>query len=172
MTAQAPDLYEIASGLLDCACTALQPDCPKTRCVVPGLEVEWNCCTDGQLAINLVSGWPSRSFPIPDVASTNCDIPFFVYTFRITLLRCVAVQAEPTPCITLADQAARQLRDVQLVANGLVCCLTDVESMSCLLGAGYRWVLSTLQTLGPEGGCVGFSQDIVVGVPMCWECCP
>lgn len=168
-------LYDLSRSILECAATSLGTRRPKRMCLMPGSEVEWNCCTeDGQLSVGLVASYPSSSFPIPDSTTGPCQLPYMAHTLAVTLLRCSpggSTNRGPT-CEQYQDAAQRLLEDVELVQDALMCCLSDQDSYNVLLGVGYKWVLGTLTTVGPEGGCVGFVQQLTVGLPTCAECCP
>lgn len=173
-------LYQVAGFLLDCACDALADTdggCPARRCVVPGIEAEAvNCCEgQGQLTVNLISVFPSRSFPAPDPAADNCDTPITAAAYQIEVFRCMPtgdVERAPS-CDALDDTALLTMVDIAAVRKGVTCCLRDESQAVPVLGRGYRWVLGNHFPIGrPDemGGCVGTRLELTVGWLTCWDC--
>lgn len=171
--------FNVARALLDCACLALDSTsagCPNRRCVVPGGEIEFvNCCggnKGGQLTINLESTYASRQFPVPDSTPNKCDSPYEVVTYMITILRCVPVGDidRAASCDELERVAQTTFIDKYVVREAVRCCLEDNEAFASVAGFNYRWVLDEHTTVGPEGGCVGSSLRVVVGLGSCHDC--
>lgn len=171
-------LYRVGGLLLDCACAKLQlteTGCPDRRCIVPGIEPEAvNCChPGGQLTVNVVRTYPSRQFPVPDLGTpNNCDAPYQVATFNVTVFRCMPVGSveHPPSCAKLDDTALVVLSDMEAVRQGVVCCLRDRDTLMPTLGDAYVWGLGDHLPVGPEGGCVGTNLTVLVGLPTCWDC--
>lgn len=171
--------YRIGALLLDCVCAklALTPSgCPDRRCLVPGIEpsVE-NCCdgkNGGQLTVNIIRTYPSRNFPVPNIAAVNCDDPWSVTTYGIQVWRCVTAGDihHPPNCSALDDTALKTWTDMEAMRQGVACCLRDRSSKESVIGIGYEWNLGDHTTLGPEGGCVGSNLLVQVGIPTCWDC--
>lgn len=169
--------YELARALLECACTRLGGECPERRCVVPGTQVSWdNCCsgqTGGQLTVHVAQRYPSRTFPDPDLRRpANCDAPYRVVEYVVTILRCSPVGSgqHPASCDELDTAAQQALRDLERVADSVECCLLDRDPLQVLLGGAYTWALGQQLTLGPEGGCAGSELHVLVGMLHCREC--
>jgi hypothetical protein len=143
---------------------------------VPGAEIEFvNCCggsNGGQLTVNLESVYASRIFPQPDGVPNKCDAPYEVVTYNITILRCVPVgdMDRAASCDQLESVALTTFVDQQVIREGIRCCLEDQESFSAVAGYNYRWVLDESPTLGPEGGCVGSSLRVIIGLGACHDC--
>lgn len=171
--------FNVARALLDCVCLALDSTsagCPNRRCVVPGGEIEFvNCCGGsggGQLTINLESTYASRQFPTPDSAPNKCDAPYEVVTYMVTVLRCVPVGDidRAASCAQLEAVAQTTFIDQYVVREAVRCCLEDSASFDAVAGFNYRWVLDENPTLGPEGGCVGSSLRVIIGLGACHDC--
>lgn len=173
-------LYKVAGMLLTCACDKLEltaGGCPDRRCVVPGLIPEAaNCCTPpggGQLTVNVVRTFPSRQFPVPDLGTpNNCNAPWQVVTYAITIFRCMPVgdmHHAPT-CDALDDAALLAITDMEAIRVGVFCCLIDRDTAEQTIGMGYEWTFGDHLTTEPQGGCVGSVLNVQVGIPICWEC--
>lgn len=178
MAADFDRIYRVGAKLLDCACTMLaqtQFGCPPRICLVPGESpsVE-NCCAgQGQLTVNVARIFESRSFPVADAGTpANCDVPLEVVVYEVEVWRCAPVGSPHSPptCDALDDTARITMSDMTAVRWGIKCCLNNVASVSDVLPSGYRWTFEEHITKGPEGGCVGSSLSVVVGLPQCWEC--
>jgi hypothetical protein len=171
--------FGVARALLDCACLALSSTsagCPSRRCVVPGAEIEFvDCCggaNGGQLTINLESVYASRQFPVPDSVANRCDAPYEVVTYSITILRCVPTGDfdHAASCEQLESVAQTTFIDQYVLREAIRCCLEDEESFASVAGYNYRWVLDEHPTLGPEGGCVGSTLRVIIGLGACHNC--
>lgn len=163
-------IYDLAAHLLECVALRLGPRSPARACVVPGTEVSFeNCCGSdqgGQLTINVISTYPSRIFPDPDRGQPqNCPPPYIVAQYGVTLLRCTPVGSgtkAPT-CEQLDANAQLTMRDQEEVQAGVICCLQDEDTITTLIGQQIVWVLNDQATIGPQGGCAGSQQLVLVG---------
>src|SRR5262245_9767096 len=102
VTAQSPrpeEPYELAAGLLEAAATELElfaaqglSGCkPPRTCVVPGRELTWDDCDCGLLGVNIVTAYPSETFPFQlggNGPSVSCGVPWLVVHYAVTILRC------------------------------------------------------------------------------------
>lgn len=171
--------YRVGGLLLDCVCAKLsltEAGCPARRCLVPGVEpsVE-NCCAGkngGQLTVHIVRSYPSRKFPLPDVAAGNCDAPLDVVTYSVQVWRCMPTGTvdHPPRCDDIDDTALTAWTDKEAIRLGVACCLRDRDTAEKTVGVGYDWIFGDFVTKGPEGGCVGSEQLVQIGLPVCWEC--
>lgn len=170
--------FMLAEALIDCICSKLETTtwgCPGRKCVAPGSEVEWaNCCEDeGQLTVNLQNVFPSRNFPVPEPGPENCVTPYEVLNFEIQVIRCVPTGTHtrgPT-CDQLSQTAEMTFSDLMAMRAGVRCCLQDTEGIEELASVPYfRWSFGEHISLGPEGGCVGSSLQVLVGIPICDGC--
>lgn len=171
--------FEVARALLDCICLALNSTsagCPSRSCIVPGAEIEFvNCCgskNGGQLTINLESVYNSRQFPVPDTVANNCDAPYEVAAYSVTILRCSPsgdIDHAPT-CEALEAAAFTTFVDQRVVREAVQCCLSDTSAFESVAGFDYRWVLDENPTIGPEGGCAGSTLRVLIGWMTCHNC--
>lgn len=169
--------YDLAAHLLDCACQRLADECPGRHCVAPGTEPSFeNCCageTGGQLTVNVIRRFPSRQFPTPDFGSPrNCFLPYVVTQYQLTIVRCAHVgsgRQGPT-CTDLDTTAQQTMRDMERVWDGIACCLNDDDTVRQLVLGAYQWTFGNQETTEPQGGCVGSTTDVLVGIPPCVEC--
>lgn len=171
-------IYRVGALLLDCACQKLAltiGGCPPRMCLVPGATPEVvNCCAHGgQLTVNVVRSYPSRTFPNPDLGEpSNCDVPYLVVNYSVQVWRCSPVgNVERAPsCDSLDDAARKTMADMTAITQGIICCLRDEPTHESIIGPGYRWALGDATMEGPEGMCTGVNLQVIVGLPTCWEC--
>ncbi|MGW1989573.1 hypothetical protein [Embleya sp. NPDC001921] len=182
-------IHELAEGVLGCVCAALttaaeevedQPGCPCRSCVVPG-EVAWDSCDDpctgekdvGQLSVSVARVYASSHDDFPSDTRTvqgarGCvPPPVTAVELVITLLRCTPSFDEsgcPPTCEDLAVAARRLHVDLVTVYNALLCCFPGTDPTR---RRGRRFVMGSQRTVGPEGGCVGLEQRVVVSLPGC-----
>lgn len=169
--------YDLARTLLECACARLADECPTWHCVVPGSQVSWdNCCsgkTGGQLTVHVAQAYPSRTFPDPDLRRpANCDAPYTVLEYVVTILRCSPVGSgqHPASCEDLDVTAQQTLRDLERVRDSTACCLLQQDAMQALLRGPYAWAFGQQLSLGPDGACAGSELHVLVGMSPCREC--
>jgi hypothetical protein len=130
---------ELLAAVVDALPAAQKP--ARVIALVPGTQVVWDDCEDGQLTGRLASMTP--------ISSTNqrCQIDYWSATGELTLLRCALTQDEegraPLPG-DLKVEAAESLRDTDLLLS---------------IVASFEWVDSILSwnPLGPDGGCKGIA---------------
>lgn len=160
-------LYATKAGLVDCVAARLAagPGGEVARAgVVPGLEVAWDDCECGLLAVHHVNIWPSRTFPEPDRGGpfTKCDPPWWVVDVRVTVARCVPTgDGDQPPSVEALDAAAALAdADIEAMQVGVACCL-----------AGRQHRVTDHLPLGPGGACVGSELAVLVGFGNCPEAC-
>ncbi|RPK58364.1 hypothetical protein EES44_24270 [Streptomyces sp. ADI96-15] len=182
-------LHDLTEVVLACVCAALQdtadqvdgqPGCPCRACVVPG-AVAWDSCDDpcggkgdgGQLSVNVVRMFPTNPFPTEDRSvqgARNCQPPTTTAVeLAVTLLRCAPTVTElgcPPSCEELGDAARILHVDAVTVFNALYCCLPGTGGGR----RGRKFVMGQQRTIGPEGGCVGVEQRVIVAMPGCAPC--
>lgn len=170
-------VYDLAAHLLECVCDRLGSSCPDRACVVPGFEVSHeNCCggdRGGQLTINLVQRFPSRQFPAADLGTPqNCEAPYLVAVYQVEIVRCMPTgsQSHAPTCNELDQSAQATMLDAEKVWDGVSCCLQNKDVVTQLVGAPNAWVMGLQQTVNPQGGCVGSTLRVTVGMPNCLEC--
>ncbi|GGT29158.1 hypothetical protein P6B95_15465 [Streptomyces atratus] len=77
----------------------------------------------------------------------------------------VAEQGCPPTCEELAAAARVTHLDSVTVYNSLMCCLPHTAGRR-----GRRFVMGQQRTIGPQGGCVGVEQRVIVALPGCAPC--
>ena len=111
----------------------------RTISLVPGTQVVWDDCEDGQLTCRLASMAPISS------SGQRCQIDYWSATGELTLLRCALTQDDqgvaPKPG-DLKAEGAESLAD------------TDVMLKTV---ASFEWVdsIASWAPVGPDGGCKG-----------------
>ncbi|TDC29494.1 hypothetical protein E1211_25895 [Micromonospora sp. 15K316] len=189
MALTALGVHELAERVLACVCQALDataeevtghPGCPCRACVVPGAPA-WDSCEDpcdnsggpgGQLTVHVARIFPSREFPAPDqtvLGLRGCTPPSTTAAeLVVTLLRCAPAPTEhgcPPSCEELAATARIVHVDAATVFNALMCCLPSTGGWR-----GRRFVMGEQRIVGPQGGCVGVEQRVIVALPGCGPC--
>jgi hypothetical protein len=187
-------VQDAAEAVLACVCAALQdaagqvdgqPGCPCRTCLVPGMPA-WDSCDDpcneapadgagGQLSVNVARLFPSSDFPTQDrtlpVAQARgratCAVPAnMAVELVVTLLRCAPTFDEggcPPPCDALGEAARILHTDMVVVRNALECCLPTTGEQR----RGRVVFVGEGRTVGPQGGCVGLEQRVIVALPGC-----
>ncbi|WP_326694749.1 hypothetical protein [Streptomyces sp. NBC_01766] len=184
-------IRDLTEAVVGCVCAALartaqevegQPGCPCRACVVPG-QPAWDSCDDpcgqdgegGQLTVSVAriygssdAEFPSESRVVQGVRGCTPP-PITALELVVTLLRCAPTFSEdgcPPSCEEL--NASAQILHVDMVAvfNALLCCLPGTQQAR----RGRRFVMGQQKVLGPEGGCVGLEQRVIVALPGCGKC--
>lgn len=189
MALTALGVHDLAERLLACVCEALDraaeevngyPGCPCRACVVPGAPA-WDSCEDpcdgsgepgGQLTVHVARIYPSAEFPEPDrrvLGLRGCTPPpTTAVELVVTLLRCAPGPDEhgcPPSCEELAEAARTVHVDAATIYNAIMCCLPGTGGRR-----GRRFVAGEQRIVGPQGGCVGVEQRVVVALPGCAPC--
>ena len=159
----------VAQELLDCAETALGTTAagiPPRVCLYPGAEPTWDACDCGMLAIHVPRNYLSASFPDvkvrPPFRPKECQIPFTVVEYVVTVLRCVPGNDDsgrPPSCDRLNASMATQLDDRQAVLWGVQCCLDSRLHM-----------IGDQLAVGEQGGCAGSELHVFVAFANCEPC--
>lgn len=185
-------VHDMAADILACVCAALEqaaaeddtgclPGCPTRACVVPGRPA-WDSCgqedcgdeVGGQLTVHLVGLRPAPTTGDATrvaMAAAGCGPPpRTVAELVVTLLRCAPVPDDtgcPPDCEEM-DAAARVVHaDAVTVWSALTCCLPEITHSR---RGTPRWELPAgPQIVGPQGGCVGVEQRVLVTMPA--VCC-
>ncbi|MEZ7005823.1 hypothetical protein [Streptomyces sp. AD55] len=184
-------VHDLAEAVLGCVCAALdavadqvegQPGCPARACVVPGAPA-WDDCdapcdgpgAPGQLTVHVHRLYPSTRFPVEDIevrGTPGCSPPAKTAAeLVVTLLRCAPVPTEngcPPPCEELSEAARILHTDSTTLYNALLCCLPQTGTGNRRRGP--QFVLGGQRTIGPQGGCVGIEQRVIVALPGCSPC--
>ncbi|WP_405961300.1 hypothetical protein OG235_37200 [Streptomyces sp. NBC_00024] len=182
-------VHDLTEAVLGCVCAALdataediegQPGCPCRTCVVPGTAA-WDSCDDpcgpsegagGQLTVNVARIYPSSLTSFPSQDQTVQGVrgctppPITAVELVITLLRCAPTVSEdgcPPSCEELSEASRILHIDEVTVYNALLCCLPQTGGGR----RGRKFVIGAQRTIGPEGGCVGLEQRVIVALPGC-----
>lgn len=153
-----PDyLNDLLDEILACACNTLNEGfsdcaCPCRLFISAGPPV-WDveaCCSDGQLTANIERIYTFGNFPVQASGVNLCQTPLAV-DVNVTLLRCFPTlkddgNAPSSAELQLASEAV--YRDMYLLTNGLLCCLSRT-------GKRRNFVFRQARVVGPQGGCVG-----------------
>lgn len=177
-----PDaIYGIAEGMLEAACAELDvfqaaghgPGCPARRCVYPGVELPWDNCDCGLLAVHVKTAYPSARFPFQqggEEPAAQCGVPWLVVQYAATILRCVPTTQDdgsPPPCDAVATAAEVSMWDRTAVWRGVACYL----AVPINTGGQLRPHLFQEQvSLGEQGACAGSELNVLVGLPLCEAC--
>lgn len=187
MTLSILAVHEAAEALLNCVCDSLAAlpaevpglaGCPCRACVVPGTPAADACdggCNvqpgeyPGQLSVNVVRMFTSDAVSFPRELATvrdlrNCGLPAVTAVeLAVTVWRCVPLPSDdgcPPSCAELSASAMQLHADMLAVNRGILCCYAGtIESRK-----GRRYVLGASTTLGPSGGCGGFTTRVVVAL--------
>jgi hypothetical protein len=157
---------ETATALLQCAFDGVDNagDLEINRvCLVPG-EIAWDNCQCGQLALSEVRRYPSNNFPLEEVDHTaECGAGYIVVNFLIALTRCVpssGEDGEPPPCDDLSLAALQLFRDMGMLRSAVECCLSSLYDTNQLIA----FELGAQEVVGPQGGCVGSTLAVQIGI--------
>lgn len=133
------DTYFVAvSGAADCIAARLEAESPLGRpgrvLLAPGVEIAWDGCDCGQLAIAFTHGpFPSPIFPTEQIIDQQHCGDAEAVQLTVSLTRCQYHPAPtgsggttpPTP--TAQTQAVRyQMADEFIIRSALFCCLQDM----------------------------------------------
>lgn len=166
--------YNVASILLSFARTALAatpagvPENARV-CVVPG-QLAWDDCECGLIAVEFNgSAFSSNFFSPQPVTSDGCR-SYATFTYTTTVLRCVPGTqgaAHPPTCEQL-DAAAQTFYDDGLaLMDGMSAALIAMAEANVILEYGMNGLVPT----GPQGNCVGQTQQVTVALSNRWGKC-
>lgn len=190
-------VHQAANDLLSCVCQALDriPDevpgldgCPCRSCVVPGQAAPDNCgegCGPlapgeygGQLTVNVVRVFSSDRQQFPREVLAVRDLkqclapPVTAVELAVTIYRCAPGPTDegcPPSCEALTDSAMQLHVDMMAVQQAVLCCYAGTDTTR---RNGRRYVMGQSRTLGPQGGCVGLEQRVVIALDDCLVCPP
>lgn len=190
-------VHQASENLLECVCTGLGrlpaevpglAGCPCRSCVVPGVAAADGCDAScgtlppgehpGQLSVNVVRLYSSdrTSFPREVLAvqdGKQCGPPpVTAVELAITVYRCAPLPSDqgcPPTCEELTASATQLHADMLAVQAAVLCCYSGTDTTR---RNGRRFVLGQSRTLGPQGGCVGMEQRVVVALDDCVPCPP
>jgi hypothetical protein len=157
--------YQVASGSVQAVYAAVDhtTDWPINRTGVVIGEVAWDNCQCGQLVVTEVRRFPSSAFPLEQVDHTaECNEPWLVIQFLLSLTRCVAVSNESgdPPAIALLDASAQQnSKDMTAARKALMCYLSSQYDTNAIAG----FEIGSQEVTGPGGSCAGFDMTFMVG---------
>jgi len=151
----------IVTGVASALATQSLAGAVNRTVVVPGVQVAWDNCDCGQLALVVPRHYTSRDFPIDTstLKTGNCDNTYVVADMYLSLVRCVPGPDEDgnPPTVTDLNRAAEvSFGDMWIMRQTLTCLLrTYYESPPV---AGLRiaeWLVTDDVGLGALGGCAG-----------------
>lgn len=136
--------------------------------LVPG-QLAWDECECGLLAIEWLAIPYSGAFPTPRQLLADGCRPYLALQARVTALRCAPMPPQngsaPSP-EALQAAAIVNLDDAEAVFAGTnIACRALVDNDVVL-----NFAISAVIPAGPQGGCVGVSQEFYLGFPNRWGC--
>jgi hypothetical protein len=157
-------LAEIMAELSDCICTQLtlvgwDGEC----CIWPGTNVSFDSCceTGGQAWIVVKNAYPTTNFPRADSGTQmRCGTSSIAQVIEVGVIRCVC--ADLCNCLQKEIDANKVLNEAEALLKGVWCCLGDDD-------CDVAWSFTSLNYIGPEGGCAGSRITLVVELPA--PCC-
>lgn len=135
--------------------------------MVPG-ETAWDECDCGLLVASLRRQWLSDDFPEGQFAqsivrSSPCNLPWLVGELRVQLIRCAPNPQGDNlaPPVEALDGAAEILiSDAHIITNTIVATLCELKETDQIID----YTIGELDTMGPDGGCVGSEQLVFIAV--------
>jgi len=168
-----PTLYGLAHTLLQCARFELDAcDAPPTRTYVTTGEIVWDdCCADGgQLVVSIKRTFNTDTFPATVATPLVCQNWEAAADLEVQIVRCAPTyndDGEPPTTEQLNESALLVINDAAAVRRGVTCCLLS------MLDAGVEItdaIVNEQSFVGPQGGCVGSSLFITIGVLEVCDC--
>ena len=163
-------VWPVAETLLSCleeTLSAYGAEACRTF-VAPGGPPAWDFCCDcgrgdGQAWVQIAQVFPTDNFPIQQTGPMRCHPAGYGLSLNVGILRCAATldeQGRAPSSERLTADARKVQRDRALVSEAIRCCyLDDADPGTYVLGA---WT-----PLGPQGGCVGGTTNLLLAVPAC-----
>jgi hypothetical protein len=136
---------------------------PERSCVVPG-AIAWDDCQCGQLSISILQTWPGVTFPgDPGTGSATlgpCQVGWLMSQLVIQVARCAPNPGPDgvVPCSALEQGARVTAEDAMAIREAAFCGLQFLKDRDD------DFIVRGQVTVGPEGGCMGVEQSVVVGV--------
>jgi len=159
-------MWQLANQLLECAAGQLDETpsgAPARQCVVYGSQLVWDDCACGLLAVHVPRVFPSETFPIIKQSATNCDVPFTVAEYVVSILRCVPqpdAKGNPPDCDKVSAAALIDFTDRWAVWRGVQCCLAGIRPH----------VMQEQLAIGEAGACAGSELHVLVASANCEAC--
>lgn len=156
--------YTVGRRLVDAAYNGLSSK-PARSGMVPG-EIAWDSCDcAGMLAVSMPRAYLSEAFPeeAEEVVSARCQAPYEVGEFTVSVVRCAPQPdgVNPAPSVAELDAAAGLLlQDTAETLDAvalLLCQMQDADDVS-------DYLINPAEQVGPEGGCVGFTLRVRIGL--------
>ncbi len=137
--------------------------------IVPG-ALAWDNCECGLLAIEWQTANYTAVFPTPrQVFADGCK-PYLALQLLVTVLRCApnpsANGDAPSP-EALGAAAIVNLDDLEALLAGTAEAASTLEDNNVIL----QYALGPVNPAGPQGGCVGVTQQIHLGFANRWGPC-
>jgi hypothetical protein len=137
--------------------------------IVPG-QLVWDECECGLLAIEWLSAQYSSGLPNTRQALADGCKPLLALQVQVTVLRCAPSPGthgeSPTP-EALAAAAVVNLDDLEALLTGTATAVKTLEETNVIL----QYALNAPTPAGPEGGCVGVTQQLYIGFTNRWGPC-
>lgn len=158
----------VAVTVLDTVSAALTGSAggPVSRiALMPGLEIAWDDCQCGTLALAVTNRYTSRNFPITaQDLPVNCCNLYLVYEYALVIVRCVpgeTTDARPPKVAALASAFDVQESDAFVLRTQTECALASLYTPtgSETIAA---YVVNDQPSLGPQGGCAGSQLNFKV----------
>lgn len=156
--------YTVGSRLVDAAYAGLSVK-PGRRGMVPG-EIAWDACDCvGMLAVTVPRVYLSEAFPeeTETVIGVRCQAPYEVGEYTVSVVRCApqpeGAEAAPPPA-ELDAAAGLLLQDMTETTDAVaaeMCRMHDGDEVA-------DYLISPVESVGPEGGCVGFTLRVRVAL--------
>jgi len=166
--------YQVASLLisqvqLQLAATPAGVAADARICLVPG-QLAWDNCECGLIGVELVGTGFSRGTQEDNAETDNGCNGFATATYRVTVLRCAPgpQDAGRAPTCEQLDSAAQVFYDdIDALLRGVSIAMRDMYDANVIM---MYWFNGTTPT-GPEGQCVGSTQQVTVGVTNTYGAC-
>lgn len=137
--------------------------------VVPG-QLAWDECECGLLGIEWLSAPFSQAFPNPSPPTDDGCRPYLALQVQVTVLRCApnpGTHGEaPTPT-ALSDAAQTNLNDLEALLEGVASSVKFMLASNMIL----NYSLQAPTPAGPQGSCVGVTQQLYLGFNNRWGPC-
>lgn len=134
-------IYPILDELRLCLCRALGDSVPCFCGIIVGdgipVEHAGGCDDCGAAYVRLVNGFPSTTFPTPDLSAT-C-VSTMTYTLAVGVVRCAPLgrnDGAPPSQEELEETARRGLADMDSIIRAIKCCFVGTfDDVDHVLGA-------------------------------------
>ena len=137
--------------------------------IVPG-ALAWDECQCGLLAIEWLSAPYTAAFPNPSPPTSNRCKPLLALQVRVTILRCApnpGTHGEAPSPSALSSAAVVNLDDLEAILRGTADAVKFLDDHNDILD----YSLSAPVPAGPQGGCVGVTQELFLGFANKWGPC-